>query len=497
MDLATFRAIVRELSDALTGGTWGRVWQMSRAALVCEIRPRVTEATRLLFLGAEPAAPRCYLINRRVRELERQALPPQGFAMSLRRQLEGATLTALSADEADRIARISLRGRDELGDLYTRTLIIQLTGRTANLLLLNETGHIRDTLRVGRGDGQEIGQLYAPPQNATSNNQTASAPQSKPPAFVQGDFPTLSAAADAYYTQREAERQATAKLTAARQKVAHDIAQRTKLLSRLRQDLATHGDAEQHKRLGDLLLANLATAQREGDKVTLVDYFAEAAPLRTVTIEENLTLPEAATRAFKRYAKAKRAAEAIAQRLGRLETELGALHARRAELETLTASDAARLSENESEAAQKNAASATSNTPTANANTPKSPAPTGTRRYLSSDGYEILVGRTSRDNDYLTWRIARPNDWWLHAADYPGSHVVIRNHTRGEIPQRTLHEAAQLAAQYSQAKNEGKADVRYTQRKFLSKPKGAAPGLVRLSSFKTLIVAPAEAGQRC
>jgi predicted ribosome quality control (RQC) complex YloA/Tae2 family protein len=116
----------------------------------------------------------------------------------------------------------------------------------------------------------------------------------------------------------------------------------------------------------------------------------------------------------------------------------------------------------------------------------------GVRRYSSSDGYEILVGRAARDNDTLTFKIAKPNDLWLHAADYPGSHVIIRNPTRKEIPHRTLLEAAQLAAHFSQANKDPKVDVHYTERKFLSKPKGAAPGLVRMSRFKSLVVAPAD-----
>src|SRR5213078_3460666 len=93
----------------------------------------------------------------------------------------------------------------------------------------------------------------------------------------------------------------------------------------------------------------------------------------------------------------------------------------------------------------------------------------GVRRYRSSDGYEILVGRAARDNDNLTFRVARPHDLWLHAADYPGSHVIVRNPNRAEIPHRTIIEAAQLAAAFSQAKRDAKVDVHYTQRKFLSK----------------------------
>ena len=115
----------------------------------------------------------------------------------------------------------------------------------------------------------------------------------------------------------------------------------------------------------------------------------------------------------------------------------------------------------------------------------------GARRYVSSDGYEILVGRSASANDSLTFKTARPGDVWLHTADYPGSHVVIRNPIRRDVPHRTLREAAQLAAFYSEARNNALVDVRYTPRRYVTKPRGAAPGLVRLSQFKTIAVAPA------
>src|SRR5205807_3723950 len=108
----------------------------------------------------------------------------------------------------------------------------------------------------------------------------------------------------------------------------------------------------------------------------------------------------------------------------------------------------------------------------------------------------ILVGRAARDNDNLTFKVAKPNDLWLHAADYPGSHVVVRNASRKEIPHRTLIEAAQLAAYFSQANKDPKVTVHYTQRKALSKLKGAAPGLVRLLRVKSITVAPKEVGRR-
>jgi predicted ribosome quality control (RQC) complex YloA/Tae2 family protein len=120
----------------------------------------------------------------------------------------------------------------------------------------------------------------------------------------------------------------------------------------------------------------------------------------------------------------------------------------------------------------------------------------GTRRYISADGFEILVGRAAHDNDHLTFKVAKPNDVWLHAADYGGSHVVVRNPTRKELPSRTLIEAAQLAAHFSQANKDPKVDVSYTERKFVSKPKGAAAGLVRLLRFRNITVVPKEAAER-
>jgi predicted ribosome quality control (RQC) complex YloA/Tae2 family protein len=78
----------------------------------------------------------------------------------------------------------------------------------------------------------------------------------------------------------------------------------------------------------------------------------------------------------------------------------------------------------------------------------------------------------------------------MHAADYPGSHVVVRNPNRQEIPPKTLIEAAQIAAFYSHAREQPKVAVHYTPKKFVNKPKGAVAGLVSLSSFKTILVEP-------
>jgi predicted ribosome quality control (RQC) complex YloA/Tae2 family protein len=223
---------------------------------------------------------------------------------------------------------------------------------------------------------------------------------------------------------------------------------------------------------------------RDGNKVKITDYYSEGAPDIELEIAPDSSLQDEAGRRFRQYTKAKRAGEEIAERLTRLEQEISDLEEEERDLErSLLERDEAALAKHAGvEAVPKSSRTkkdALDRIP-------------GVRRYLSSDGYEVLVGRGARDNDNLTFRLARPQDLWLHAGDYPGSHVIVRNPTRKEIPQRTVIEAAQLAGRFSQASEDTKVVVHYTQRKFLSKPKGAAPGLVRMSSFRSITVEPKE-----
>jgi predicted ribosome quality control (RQC) complex YloA/Tae2 family protein len=113
------------------------------------------------------------------------------------------------------------------------------------------------------------------------------------------------------------------------------------------------------------------------------------------------------------------------------------------------------------------------------------------RVFQSSEGLTILVGKTSRENDHLTQKFARGEDFWLHVGGYGGSHVVLRNPAKLAVPPpQSLLEAAQLAAYFSQARNASKVEVHYTQRRHVAKPRGAKAGLVVLRQFKSIRVTP-------
>jgi predicted ribosome quality control (RQC) complex YloA/Tae2 family protein len=483
MNEATLAAVAADLEKKLVGRLFGKIFQLSRLALAIDFRLSDSE---YLFVAAEPINPRIYLIKRKLRELEKQSANPSPFALFLRKRLANAVLQSVGKLENERVLRFEFLARDEIEAAKRYTLVVQLTGRSANLFLLDERDFILDSLRENTGDGQEIATRFAPPARAVGEPVKRIDETPFPP----GDFATLSEALDAHFLNRERESRFQARAKAAAAKIKAEIARREKLARKLEQDLENHGDAEKWKRSGDLILANLADAVRVDGKILVVDYFDETTPTVEIEADENLSLTETAEKFFRRYAKARNAKEEISKRLAILQAELSNLNLRKQELETAVAEkDEAFLSAVVGDGGGefgKEASKATKEKSGRDASGFK-----GARKFVSSDGFEILVGKASKDNDYLTFRVAKSLDFWLHAADYGGSHVVVRNPNRLEtLPPRTLIEAAELAAFYSQGKNQVKAAVNYTQKKFVNKPKGAPPGLVSLSSFKTILVEP-------
>ena len=111
--------------------------------------------------------------------------------------------------------------------------------------------------------------------------------------------------------------------------------------------------------------------------------------------------------------------------------------------------------------------------------------------YELPGGWKVVAGKTDVDNDYLSLKLAKPNDYWFHVRGMPGSHVVLRIGSR-EVPNRdTLKQAAAVAAYYSKARHGGVVPVSCTQARYVTKPRGAKPGLVQIRKEITLKVRPA------
>lgn len=108
------------------------------------------------------------------------------------------------------------------------------------------------------------------------------------------------------------------------------------------------------------------------------------------------------------------------------------------------------------------------------------------------EGFEVLVGRGERDNDHLTFEVAAPHDLWLHVAGgTPGSHVIVRNPDKLEVPRPVVETAAALAAWFSKARGAPKVEVHVCRAADVRKPRGAPAGLVELARWKGVKVKPA------
>jgi predicted ribosome quality control (RQC) complex YloA/Tae2 family protein len=305
------------------------------------------------------------------------------------------------------------------------------------------------------------------------------------PADRQVPYPTMSAAAAAYHSGREVAAGQEALRAGLLRSLNREIAAAKRLSARLADEVALYSQADLHGRKGKLLLSNRAAIRRGQRVVELPDYADPAQGVVHIELDPARSIEENARRYFALQRKAKRGAEVVGRRLADVADRLTRLRGLVREAEAAKGSgelqrvDAALTPMARRAPRRERAATA--------ARESEGPEP---RRFRSSDGLPILVGRSGAGNDRLTWRLARSHDLWLHAQGIPGSHVLVRLEKGKQAPPRTLLEAAQIAAYYSRARGRVKVPVDYALRKYLRKPRAAAPGAVLLTQEKTIAVRP-------
>ena len=113
-------------------------------------------------------------------------------------------------------------------------------------------------------------------------------------------------------------------------------------------------------------------------------------------------------------------------------------------------------------------------------------------QWIPSDGFHIYVGKNNYQNDQLTFKFATGNDWWFHAKQMTGSHVIVKAENQ-ELPDSTYEYAAALAAYYSSGRENEKVEIDYLQKKNVKKPNGSAPGFVVYYTNYSLVATPSLA----
>lgn len=252
-------------------------------------------------------------------------------------------------------------------------------------------------------------------------------------------------------------------------------------MRKLEQDYARAEKLDTLQLYGELLMANIYAFSKGETSVTVANYYSEEGEMVTIPLNPRKTPVENAQHYYTRYTKAKNALIMVKQQLEKTAADLTYFELLAQQVQHASPSDIEEIREELAEQgllrlrASKKKKKVTK------------PAP---ESYMSSTGIPISVGKNNKQNDFLTFKLAKRFETWLHTKDIPGSHVVIHSDAPDE---QTLAEAAVLSAYFSKARESSAVPVDYTEVRHVKKPNGAKPGFVIYFEQKTLFVTPDEA----
>lgn len=245
--------------------------------------------------------------------------------------------------------------------------------------------------------------------------------------------------------------------------------------------------ADRYKEIGEIILGSLHAIEKGAKSATLADFFDPEMREVEIELDEKLEPQANAERYFKRYHKARDASATAESRRAQTVGDIARLQSALEEAESAKTVEALR-------GLRAALTSAGLLRQEVVHERPEGEFPGfKIRRFTTPDGWEILYGENSTSNDYLTQKVARPNDVWLHARQITGAHVVVRMAGRkSPAPHPVLVQAAKIAAMNCDAKHSSLVPVDHTLRKYVHKPRGSAPGLVTYRNEKTIDVNPKE-----
>lgn len=292
-------------------------------------------------------------------------------------------------------------------------------------------------------------------------------------------FTSLSELLDAFYSgkaEKDRVKQQGGELI---RKIENELKKNQSKLSKLKNTLNDTENAEMYRRNGELLTTFMTQVPKGADSVTLDNYYEENQPV-AIKLNPALSPNQNAQKYFQKYQKLKNAVRIVQAQIEQTEQEIIYLESVLSQLELASPMDLSIIREELiSQGYVKKQKSKKQ----------KKTQPSKPETFLSTEGDTILVGRNNLQNDQLTLKTAKKTDYWLHAKDIPGSHVIIKN---PEPSKKTLFEAALLAAYYSKFRLSAQVPVDYVQVKHVHKPNGAKPGYVIYENQKTLYVTPDE-----
>lgn len=551
------RAMTEELSTQLKGGRINKIHQPFKNEIVLIIR--ANGKNHRLLLSTHPSYARVQLTN----ETYDNPNEPPMFCMLLRKHLEGYILEEINQVGLDRIIIFDVKGRNELGDISNKQLIVEIMGKHSNIILIDKSRNIiLDSIKhvsfaVNSHRAILPGQEYTfPPEQHKANPFEVDETEilrkldfnsgkldkqlvehfagispllakeilfqaglanrvTLPKAFlsfldqirlkqynpsitigkkesyylfplehVEGQsksFHTISEMLDRFYfgkAERDRVKQQSSDLE---RFIMNEKEKNEKKINKLHSTLSDAKNADKYQLFGELITANIYSLQKGMKEAELLNYYSENGENITVTLDPRLTPSENAQKYFTKYQKAKKSIDIVKEQINLAKEEVDYFDSLLQQVITASPKDIAEIREELVEGGYLRERQKKNNK--------KQNIKPILDHYVSTDGTEIIVGKNNKQNDYLTNKLAARDEIWLHTKDIPGSHVVIRNKEPNE---KTILEAATLAAYFSKARNSSSVPVDFTKIRHVKKPSGAKPGFVIYDHQQTVYVTPSE-----
>ena len=442
--------IVRELTRNLSGAFVQKAWVPDTSNCLLEFR--LPGQSWLVGLVFDSPSARIELCSQRGPS-PKVALPSQG---KLRSTLVGARLKSLE-QVADRRVQWFF---DKKGQALT--LLVDLSSK-GFVALVEEAERKCTFLPPDRRQSLE---------EATRRNVSSELVEGEPSRLSDKGHPVFPYAFSAHqlWSKVDVERDVQQWRKEQMAPLKARLRRLVRTLEKVKEESERSEEAHAHRRLGALLMQNLPALRRGDLSVRLTEYTERGPVEAEVTLNPEKTPREQAEWHLHQYRRLLRGSEHAQRRLGELSREREAIEAR---LKALASAVPGAPAPNESR-----------RLPTKKGPSLRKPF----REYVGSGGQIIRVGKNAAGNDALTFQFSAPQDVWFHVRGQPGSHVVVPlDKTKPLLPEILL-DAATLAVHHSDAKKEPRAEVSYTQIKYLRKARGGAPGQVAFTHEKSLLV---------
>lgn len=414
--------------------------------------------------------------------------PPQNKLCLLESTLEEAVSRIRLMKEGTELSKAVLNSLQGVSPIVCRELAYK-TGRGAELRLgdMGEEqwqrfrfflGRLQEQIRDISGEPYMAVNLSGRPVDFTYFNVE----QYGTAAVIgrQEDFSTLL---DSFYDERDRQERMRVRSQDLLKLLSNASERLSNKINKQKAELLACAKRDELKTYGELLSANLYRLEKGSSYADLENYWEEDMPIMRVPMDPLLTPSENAQKYFKEYRKAKTAEEKLTEQIAQATQELEYIDTVFDELSRAeTERDLSEIRQELMEEGYVRRARGKQ----------RPQAAAAPLRFVSSEGFRILVGRNNRQNDKLTLKTANNRDFWFHTKNIPGSHTILVTEGRepGEV---SLREAAMLAAWHSRGRDSSQVPVDYTQVRNVSKPSGAKPGMVIYVNYNTVYVTPEEA----